>query len=176
MIRVLKRDGSVEDFHRRKLAGCMWRAMEQTSGRYRDAVELSVAIQVYLRRRGCRCVSSAAVLEMAVKVLRRVRLGEAADLLEEHHTWRDCVRRGLVVKHDDGRVTCWDKSWLAELVCRSWGLLPGTGRIIAGELEAELLATVRGAVARRQVVDGMNSLVVAFGLADAVSVRQYVLE
>lgn len=176
MIRVLKRDGSVEDFHRRKLAAAMLRAMGRTSGRYRDAVELSVAIAVYLRRRGCRCVSSTAVLEMAVKVLRRVRLCEAADLLEEHRTWRDCVRRGLVVRHEDGRVTCWDKSWVAELVCRSWGLLPTTGRIIAGELEAQMLPTVRGVVQRRQVVDRMNSLVAAFGLADAVSVRQYVLE
>jgi hypothetical protein len=175
-VRVLKRDGTVEEFSRAKLAAAMWRAMQAAGGRYRDAMELSRAVQIYLVRRRCPCISSAAILEMTVKVLRRVGLVRSADALELHHAWRSSRRKGLRLHHDGGRVTGWDKSWLSKFVCRSWDLLPATGKIIAAILEDELLREPRRCVTRQEVVERMNVCVAALGLAGAVPVRQYALE
>jgi hypothetical protein len=175
-VRVVKRDGSAEPFSRRKLAAAMWRVMAGTRGQFRDAVELARAVEIYLTRQRCLCVSSAAVLEMAVKVLRRVGLGAAADALEFHHSWRKIRRRRLRVHHDGGRVTGWDKSWLAKFVCRSWDVLPATGRIVAALMESDLLGEPRQHIGRQDVIARMNECVAALGLADAVPVRQYALE
>jgi hypothetical protein len=175
-VRVLKRDGSAEDFSRRKLAASMWRAMKGAGGEFRDAAELAKAVEIYLVRRRSMCTSSAAILEMTVKVLRRVCLPSAADSLEAHHAWRAGGRKRLRVRHEGGRVTRWDKSWLAKFVCRSWDVLPVTGRIVAGMLELELLAEGRREFDREEVIARMNGYVAALGLADAVPVRQYALE
>jgi len=175
-VRVVKRDGSVEDFSRRKLAASMWRAMKGACGEFRDAVELTRAVEIYLVRRRCLCASSAAVMEMTVKVLRRVGLPAAADAMENHHSWRALRRKRLRLHHGGGRVTGWDKSWLAKFVCRSWGVLPVTGRIVAGMLESELLAEDRRQFTREEVIARMNGYVASLGLADAVPVRQYALE
>jgi hypothetical protein len=175
-VRVLKRDGSAEDFSRRKLAASMWRAMKGTCGEFRDAAELARAVEIYLVRRRCLCTSSAAVLEMTMKVLRRVGLLAAADAMDRHHTWREIRRKRLRIEHDAGRLTRWDKSWLAKFICRSWDVLPATGRIVAGMLEEELLAEPRRQFSRQDVIARMNECVASLGLADAVPVRQYALE
>lgn len=176
MVRVLKRDGGVEDFDRWKLAAAIGRALAGTPGEFRDAVELSSAVDIYLRRRGCECVSSAALLEMVIKVLHRVGLPAAAEALEARHQWRAARRRAVHVQHHGGRVTGWDKSWLADFACRSWDLRRATGRIIAARVEEELLGEDPRPVSRDTLVERMNEWVVALGLADAVPVRQYALE
>ncbi len=175
-VRVLKRDGSVEDFDRPKLAGAMWRAMRVAGGDYRDAEELARAVGVYLHQSGCQCVSSAAVLEMTIKVLRRVGLKPAAETMELYHSRRAIRRRRIRVEHPGGRVTGWDKSWLAKFACRSWGLLPATGRIVAALVEADLLRLERHGFTREDLIARMNECVASLGLADAVPVRQYALE
>jgi len=175
-VRVLKRDGTAEDFDRRKLAGTMWRSMKGTCAELRDATELSHAVELYLLRRRCPCVSSAAVLEMTVKVLRRVGLGPAADALEFHHSWRGIRRKLIRVGHDGGRVTAWDKGWLSKFVCRSWDVLPATGRIVASMLENDLLGDKQTRFTREELIRRMNECVAALGLADTVPVRQYALE
>jgi hypothetical protein len=48
--------------------------------------------------------------------------------------------------------------------------------VIAGQVEASLIAAGRQVVSRGEVVEKMNALVAAFGLADAVPVRQYALD
>ncbi len=58
MIRVLKRDGTVEPFDTRKLAGAMWRAMRGTPGRYEDACQLALAMKIYIGRDTVKVVSS----------------------------------------------------------------------------------------------------------------------
>jgi len=175
-VRVLKRDGTAEDFSRRKLAAAMWRSMTGTCGEFRDAAELARAVEIYLVRRRLLCTSSAAVLEMTMKVLRRVGLPAAADAMEGHHAWRSARRKRLRILHDGGRLTCWDKSWLAKFICRSWDVLPATGRIVAGILEEELLAGPARQFSREDVIARMNECVASLGLADAVPVRQYALE
>ena len=170
-IRVLKRDGSTETFDVRKLAAAMWRAMQRHGGRYKDAYDLAVAIDIYLKRRAFKCVSSAAIFEMSMKVLCRVDMSDAAGSFEVHRRRRDEQRRMLCVRPDRGAVTYWDKSWLRELVCWCWNLSPTTGRIIAGELESELLDGGPRLLERAEIVQLLNERVVAFGLADAVPVN-----
>ena len=174
-VRVLKRDGSVEEFDRRKLAAALWRAMRGTGGEFRDAADLSRAVEVYLLKQGCPCVSSAAVLEMAVKVLWRVRLSAAAEAMEFHRSWRSIRRRAIRIRHEGGRQTAWDKGWLAKFVCRSWDLLPATGRIVAAMVENELLQETQKHFPREDLIRRMNDCVAALGLADTVPVRQYAL-
>jgi len=170
-IRVIKRDGSREPFDVPKLAGAMFRAMRQTTGRYYDAWQLALAIELYVDRCGWSCVSSAAVLEMTVKVLHRSALHAAGDLLEAHGFHRRTERRRLRVCHGQGKVTGWDKSWLGELAERSWFLSRTTARILAGKVEEDLLADGRSVVGRQEVLDRLNERVVACGLADALPVR-----
>ena len=168
-IRVVKRDGSEEDFDRRKLAGAMYRAMVASRGSFDDAGDLAWAIEVYLDRCGWWEATSTAIFEMAVKVLRRVTLPEAAAAMESHRIWRDQRRRRLGVRHDSGHLTQWDRNWVAQLACRSWRLSPATGRIIAAEVESAVLATQAVEITRRQVVAHVNRLVGEFGLAEAVA-------
>lgn len=170
MIRVLKRDGTVEPFDARKLAGAMWRAMRETPGRYEDACQLALAMKVYIDRETVKVVSSGAIFEMAVKVLRRVSLAGAAETLRTHrgqtHAWRHVMR----VQHHGGAVTYWDKAWLSELACKSWYLMPRTGRLIAAEIEEQLRRTDRKSISRGELVEMVNRRVTELGLGDAVPV------
>jgi hypothetical protein len=170
-VRVLKRDGTEEAFDPHKLAGAMFRAMRETEGRFYDAYQLAQALGMYLRRSRRRRISSAAIFEMAVKVLRRCRLGAAGEAMEAHRTERQVRRSRLHVCHDGDKLTLWDKNWLSQLAQRSWFLSPATGRILAAEIERSLLAARVTLVARQEVVDMLNGRVAEYGLADAVPVR-----
>ena len=169
-IQVLKRDGTVEPFDARKLTGAMWRAMRATPGRYDDACQLALAVEIYIACGGLKVVSSGAIFEMAVKVLGRVCLAAAAKILRAHraetHVWRCAMR----VHHHGGRVTYWDKAWLSKLTCQSWHLMPRTGRIIVAQIEQELRRGRVASISRGEVVAMVNRLVGQFGLADAVPV------
>jgi hypothetical protein len=167
---VMKRDGSLERFDKSKLAAALWKSMRGTTGRFVDARELALAIELYIQRLRWPLVRSAALFEMALKVLRRVRLARAARSMERHRTARAQRRGDLQVDHGDGKVTLWDKTWLCEFTTRSWMLQPITGRIVAGLIEKEFLAGSVNLISRREIIDRVNTLVSELGLADAVPV------
>jgi len=167
----VKRDGSGDMFSPRKLALAMYRGMQNSEGRYADALDLAVAIQIYISRSGYVCISSAAIFEMAVKVLRRVRMADAAEAMEAHWQWREERRRAIRIVHAGGNVTMWDKSWLAEVARRSWHIMPSTARIIAGQIETSLLQSKHSEYDRECLVEQLNARVAEYGLADAVPVR-----
>jgi hypothetical protein len=144
-IRVLKRDRSVEDFDPQKLSASMSKAMLAVRrGGLREARDLAIAIGIYLARSECRCISSAAILEMAIKVLHRAGMGGAAVAMESHHFWRAGARRRLRLCHESGRASAWNKSWLRELATRIWNISPVTAAILADEVERELLSQSEG--------------------------------
>lgn len=172
-VRVVKRDGSREFFNRSKLGVALWRGIQHTTGTYDHARQLAKAIELYLIRTDQRRISSAALFEMGMKVLRRVGLDEAGEVLEGHRAWRRLRRLRLKVRQEGGRMTFWDKSWLAEFIARSWHLSRATARILAGQIELELLAGPARVVDRQAVIDLLNDRVLQFGLADAVPVQQY---
>ena len=169
-IRVIKRDGSAELFDETKLAAAMWTAMRTRQGEYEDARELARAVRCFLHRVDWPCVASAAVFEMTIKIMRRIQLRRAAAAMETHRQRRKLRRKRLRVIHDGGRMTVWDKSWLAELAKGSWRLLPRTARILAGEIERELLDERRRWIDRGDLINRLNECVVEYGLADAVPV------
>ena len=70
MIFVLKDDGTSERFEPAKLRGCLLRVLEAGGEDLRCARALSAAVGCYLVRRRIRCLSSAAVFEMALTALR----------------------------------------------------------------------------------------------------------
>ena len=82
IIRVMKRDGGFERFDESKLAGSMWAAMKGRPGGHEDARELARAVTCHLHRTQQACVTSEAVFEMTLKVLRRVRLWDVAREME----------------------------------------------------------------------------------------------
>lgn len=170
-IRVLKRDGSVEEFDHHKLAAAIWRAMIPNGGEFRDAVDLAAAIAGYLHRGQWACVSSAGVFEMTVRVLRRVAYDAAADGMEEFCRRRNGRRKRLRIEHDGGQITYWDKGWLARLGGQSWKLSAPAARVIAGQVERELLDGCQHVVSRAHISDLFNNLVAQYGLADAVPVN-----
>lgn len=170
-IRVLKRDGSSEPFQTLKLAGAMWRGMEQTRGRFRDARDLAEAIEIHLVRTRQNTVTSDTVFSMAVRVLRRVRMGRAGQVIETHRLWRRAQRAGLLLYHGPNKITLWDKSWLCQVVQRVWGVSSATARTVAGAVEADLLGADEIMVTREEVLSRMNEAVSQFGLADAVPVQ-----
>ena len=173
-IRVIKRDGSVEAFDEPKLTAAMWAAMEGCQGEYEDARELARAVRCFVHRIGWLSVATAAIFEMSLKIMRRVQLGRAAAEYETFRQRRKAGRKRLRVIHDAGQITAWDKAWLAKMACRVWNVSTRTGRILAGQVEGELLADGRGWIRRRDLVDMMNASVLEFGLGDAVPVERSV--
>jgi hypothetical protein len=171
VLSVRKRDHRCEPFSADKLAGSMRRAMAGNPDALRQTAELSKAIEIYLRRQRKRIVSSAAVFEMTLKALRRVHQGPAAEVMEMHRSLRCSRRRLLRVSQEDGQITRWDKSWLAKLATTMWGVSNTTGRILAGDVEMELLPQEPTIIPREKVLGILNDQVVAVGLADAVPVR-----
>ena len=168
---VRKRDRRCEPFDATKLAAAMMRGFVRGPEARRQAVELARAVEVFLRRQRKRVVSSSALFEMALKALRRVHQGAAAEVLELYRSLRASRRRLLRVRHDDGRVTHWDKSWLVKQAESIWGISTSAARIIAGTVEMDLLPQEPAVVARGTALEALNEQVVAFGLADAVPVR-----
>ena len=170
-IRVLKRNGTVEDFDVRRLAGAMWRAAGQADCSFRGVTVLASAVEVYLRRQKANRIKTSAIFEMTVNVLRRVGLVEVAEAMETYHIWRKLSRQGLRISHGDGKVSLCEKFWLGGLVRQSWNLSPVVARIIAGEVEMELLKGRQTLVPRETVVEMINARVAEFGLADAVPIQ-----
>jgi hypothetical protein len=175
MIQVRKRDGSTEAFDVSKVTRALWCVIEPEGGCFEEACHLADAIELYLRREGQDVVSSAAVFEMVLKVLHRTGLVVPACSLEAHRACRSLGRKQLMVVHESGQTTYWEKNWLADLACRSWRLAAATGRIIAAEVESALLACPQRKVARQEVIDLLNAAVASFGLADAVPVEKSVV-
>lgn len=177
VIQIRKRDGTVEDFSPLKLAGSTYRAIQPFGGRQCDAASLSGAVCAFLRRGGgARSISSAAVFEMVLKVMRRVGFFDAAEAMEVHHAWRQARRAKMRVIHDGGRVTAWEKAWLSSLAERGWHLSRTVARIIAGQIEHDLLTARTSVVTRAAALDMLNEHVAALGLADAVPVNQPAVE
>jgi hypothetical protein len=176
-IEVIKQGGLREGFSRSKLAAVLWKGMWAAGlGSYDEAREIAHAIEIFLRRRQRWTIESSAMFEMAVKSLRRVRMGEAAEMIELHRTLRTVRRRLLRVRHDDGAETQWDKAWLVELGRRMWHIDNETARILAGMTELEILSQQEQTLPRRQIIDEFNARVAQFGLADAVPVRQFAVD
>ena len=169
-IRIAKRDGSTEAFDPGKLAGAVYRVMEPGKDSLVRSRHLALAVGLYLHRAGRGRVSSAAVFEMTVQALRSVGMSDSADCLEAHRHGRAAARGRLSVLHDGGQATLWDKGWLAELAQRGWFLSREAARVLAGQVEAELLAAAMPSVTRHEVLERLNCRVAEYGLADAVPV------
>jgi len=171
-IQVCKSDSTEESFDVHKLAASMFSAMQGTRGRFYDATQLAIAIGIYLKRNSWLTVTSDTLAQLAVKVLNRCRLSEAGSAMADYRRNRRVRRRRLQVRHEGGRVTMWDKAWLSPWAQRSWLLSRTTGRILAGQVERELLGSDAVEVSRLDVLDMLNRRVEEYGLVDAVPVRQ----
>lgn len=172
MIEVRKKSGQVQEFDTAKLAGCLWRAIDVAGGDYQTAKELARAVEIYLRRKHRKTTSSSAIFEMSLKALRRVKMGEAAEVLELHSALRAIRRRMLRINHGNGHFTEWDKNWLVKLGKQIWQLSEKTARIIASEIELEILPSQQEKIlTRAQICQHLNCKVVELGLADAMPVN-----
>jgi transcriptional regulator NrdR family protein len=176
MIEVVKRNGDREPFSIGKLAGTVWRGIEPTEGDYQEAIDIARAVFIHLRRKEISVISSGALLDLVLRAMRRMNMAEGAVLIELHSVLRSERRKGFQVVHENGKVSEWDKTWLARLAGRMWFISTRTARHIAGEVEMELLERVDRTVKRQEVVDLLNEEVSQFGLADAVPVRQFGME
>ena len=166
-IRVVKRDGSTEAFDPGKLAGAVYCALEPGKDSLVRSRHIALAVGLYLHRTGRGRVTSAAVFEMTVQALLSVGLEEATDCFEAHRHARAAARGRLRVCHEGGPVTLWDKGWLAEVAQRGWLLGRQTARLLAGEVEAELLALAAPSVTRHEVMERLHRLLAEYGLAEA---------
>jgi hypothetical protein len=176
-IRVAKRDGTFEPFDRAKLASAIHKVMRDEQHGFSDASELALAIDIYLHQQGWSTVSSAAVFEMLLKTLRKIGLDLPAAMVDTHHTWRARRRKHMKISYADGQITAWDKGWLVKLICSSWRLGRTTGRVLAGHIETQLMeADAIGLIDRSDLIERVNSVVAAYGLADAVPMEAHSLE
>ena len=176
-IRVVKRDGTSEPFDRAKLASAMHKAMRGGGQTLSEASELALAIDIYLDQRGWKAVSSAAVFEMVIKTFRQIGMDLPAAIMETHHSWRVRQRRSMKVLYPDGLTALWDKGWLVKLIRRSWHLGNSAARVLAGDIETMLLeADTSGLIPRDSLIEHVNEVVAAYGLADAVPVEPHSME
>ena len=169
-VEVQKRDGSTEVFDVAKLAGMLRKGMHRLGIPPHGADDLGAAVGIYLQRTQQYTISSSAVFEMGIKILRRVGMNEVTEVLELTHALRTNRRKMLRVRQDDGRLIAWDKSWLAKLSEGMWCLSPSCARIMAAEVEQHLLADNTVEISRYEVLEMFNRCVFEFGLADAVPV------
>lgn len=163
-ILVLKRDGTAERFDHHKLRGCMLRAMRAADEDTHVGEALARAVGCYLLRRGIRCVSSGAVLEMVLTVLRVAGLDEAKARLEQRHAARLALRGGLRLHHDNGVCTAWSKQWLVQQGRSQWGLGRPTARILAGQVEQALMRRRGRDVSRSDAIRMLARSAAAYGL------------
>lgn len=168
---VLKRDGTSERFDVAKLTAAIWRAMSRTGASYEHAAKLAEAVGTYVIGSHSSCVSSAAVFEMVLKALKYVNIAEAAEAAENYCRRRSLLRRQLRIRHEGGRLTMWAKGWVCQFAFRSWRISRRTARILAGQVEQEILRSGQGIVSRSKVISTLNCLIAAYGLADAVPAR-----
>jgi len=129
---------------------------------------LSAAVGQYLRRRGVRCLTSAAVLEMVLTTLRISGLGRVGAELERRHAARLGMRNRLILDHGSGVRTAWSKDWLVRRLCSRWALGRAAARILAGEIELELLGMDLEEIHRNEVVAMLTERVAACGLTGHV--------
>lgn len=174
-IMVVKRDGSVEPFDLYKLAASVWRVSRSSGRTCKEAIDLSRGIELYLVRRLHLRVDTSLLSRLLRKVM--VHAGFAGTTALQLHTHiRRQRRTELFIAHRGGRRIAWDKTWLARMVENTWDVSRPVARIIAGEVEMELLESSRKMFSRRELVAMVNDRVSAFGLADAVSIRQFEME
>ena len=171
-IRVLKRDRSREPFDAWKLTAVVWPAMQSSGLTYPHARQLAEAVEMYLSRQELLCISSTAIFEMLLKAFRHVGMDEAALQVETHRRRRRQLREKLRVRHDPKTATLWDKRWLCQFARRSWHISPATARILAGQIEHQLLDWPKPEISRMQLLEQLNRLMCQYGLADAVPVPQ----
>jgi transcriptional regulator NrdR family protein len=169
-VEVLKRDGSTEAFDVAKLAGMLRKGMHHLGFSARNAGDLAGAVEIYLHRMQQQVVSSSAVFEMGLKTLHHVGMDDVSEIIELTRNLRTVRRSMLRVRQDDGRLVAWDKGWLANLGGRMWCLSPNCARILAGEVEQQLLAVDAVEISRFEILEMFNRHVFEFGLADAVPV------
>ena len=173
---VVKKDGFKEPFDQGKLASSIWKGISRTGRNYRDAMALSRAIFVYLQRKAVAEVSSHEVGVLMLRALKKVGMGDGGVVIELHSILRNEHRSEFVVIHTNGSSTTWDKSWVALLVSQMWHISRNVARIIAGEIEMELLEQNGRMIHRDEVVARLNDKVSQYGLADAVPAWQYEME
>ena len=172
-IRVIKSDQLDEAFDVGKLSASLFRAMQSAGAGSRiDAAQFAIAIRIYLRRTRWLTVTSDAISDLAVKVLGRCGHGRAAEAMLAWRKRRGIARTRLSVLHEGGERTQWDKNWLSCWARNSWLLSRKISRIVAGQVERELLEGKATVVSRVDVLDMLNRFVAQYGLADAVPVRQ----
>ncbi len=164
-ISVVKRDGTVEPFDLCKLRGCLLRILPDGRGDLYLAGALAEGIECYLRRRGLRCLSSAAVLEMVLTVLGGMGLTAAAEGLERHRAARLALRHRLTVSHHGRMRTAWSKGWLVRRTRSQWGLGRAAARIVAGEVEQSLVRRGARDVGRSDVMAMLEARLAAYGFA-----------
>lgn len=163
-IRVLKRAGTTEGFCAERFRSCLWRVMQPFGGRFQQADALADAVVLYLRRAGCRIVTTRALLEMALRVLRKTDHGPAADALAARHRWRRAARRRLLVAHENGRQCPWERHWVTQQIQRRWAVTRSAALAISADIEHELLAG-ESPVRRQTVLDLIDERVENYGLA-----------
>ncbi|MHC4716943.1 MAG: ATP cone domain-containing protein [Planctomycetota bacterium] len=165
MICVLKRDGTSEPFDRYKLRGCLLGLLKSLGEELWHAEVLSSAVGQYLRRRGIRCITSAALLEMVLTALRISGLGDVGGELERRHRARLGMRNRLVLDHGSGVRTAWSKDWLVGRLRARWGLGRAAARVLAGEVELDLMARGSTRIGREEVARMLTERVASCGLA-----------
>lgn len=164
MISVIKRDGSTEGFERLKVRSCLMRALAgEIDGLYQADV-LSSALEFYLHRRKLRCISSPALMEMVLTALKAAGQKRAARRMERFHARRMGLRGRLVLHHGFGPPTAWSKEWLAHHARSLYDLGATAARILAGDVELQLLRRRRREIGRGEVMRMLHREAQAFGL------------
>lgn len=163
-ISVVKRDSSIEPFDRNKLRSCLLRALMPSPKAIEYAEVVSSAVRRFLVRRSQRCISSAALLEMALTALRAAGLAEAAASMEQAHARRNSLRSQLRLHHDQGPPSAWSKSWLAQHARRDCRVSRNVARFLAGQVEQHLLAAGQPDVSRESAMQALGQIAAEYGL------------
>jgi transcriptional regulator NrdR family protein len=155
-LKVIKADGSVEEYLHTKVIGTVSNALAQVGEPDIEVAEQLAEVVTYFlyRRQNCHSVTSGEILSMIKVVLTATKFEEAAIALSEHHFERKLKRSRVEVASMDVRELAdvellseaelldgkcrWDKSKIVDDLLTKHGLSRQTARAVASMVEEKI--------------------------------------
>jgi transcriptional regulator NrdR family protein len=155
-LKVIKADGSAEEYLHTKVIGAISNALAQVDEPDIEVAEQLAEVVTYFlyRRQNCHSVTSGEILSMIKVVLTAIKFEEAAIALSEHHFERKLKRSRVEVASMDVRELAdvellseaelldgkcrWDKSKIVDDLLTKHGLSRQTARAVASMVEEKI--------------------------------------
>lgn len=142
-LRVIKTDGTTEEYMYTKVLGTFNHAMDDVHRTNIFAAEqFAEAVTYHLyHNNDSPTVKSSSIADLAVNVLEQTDYAGAANALKDHRMRRKVQRTRIEVLSDEqnNRISRWNKSLIVKNLTQKYGLSQNIARAIASSVEEKIL-------------------------------------